>query len=370
MATEAPRSTLRYTGEKPPSTMASRKRQESIAGLTFVTPAVLVLLLFMIVPLGFAFVISLTNWDGITPLNRGAITEENPNGAFQFVGLQNYQRLLVEEGTRQRNFYTSLKNTIYYVLGVVPAQTAVALGLAVILNQKWLKRKGFYRTAYYFPSITSSVVISLIFMWMFTTSGLINQFIGAIFPSYTYVNWLNNPNGLIHLFLGMFGVTRRTVGDWASFQVASMSLWDWISGPSVTMFMIMMLNVWTTIGTMMVIYLAALQNIPGQVYEAAIVDGANGWQVFRKITVPLLRGTTFFVVTIGLIGSFQVFDQVFVITNGGPANTTLTIAYLVYSSAFTDARMGLASATAVILFVIIFVFTILQRRLVGERAQM
>jgi multiple sugar transport system permease protein len=370
MAAEAPPSTSVMTGEKPPSTLASRKRQEAMAGLTFVTPAIAVLLLFMIIPLIFAFIISLTNWDGITPLSRGMVTDENPTGAFEFIGLQNYQRLLIEEGTRQRNFYTSLKNTVYYVLGVVPLQTFAALGLAVILNQKWLKRKGFYRTAYYFPSITSSVVISLIFMWMFTTSGLINQFIGAIFPNYDYVNWLNNPNGLIHLLLGAFGITRETVGPWAQTEVASITLWNWISGPSVTMFMIMMLNVWTTIGTMMIIYLAALQNIPSQVYEAAIVDGATGWQIFRKITVPLLRGTTFFVVTIGLIGAFQVFDQVFVITNGGPANTTLTIAYLVYSSAFTDARMGLASATAVVLFLIIFVFTIVQRRLVGERASM
>ncbi len=369
MAAEAPPSSAVFAGEKA-DTLASRKRQEAFAGLAFVGPAVAILLLFMIIPLIFAFVISLTDWDGITPLNRGQVTETNPAGAFTFVGLENYQRILIQEGARQRNFYTSLKNTIYYVLGVVPAQTFFALGLAVILNQKWLKRKGFFRTAYYFPSITSSVVISLIFMWMFTTSGLINQFIGALFPSYTYVNWLNNPNGLIHLFLGALGVTRQTVGDWASVEVASIRLWDWISGPSVTMFMIMMLNVWTTIGTMMIIYLAALQNIPAQVYEAAVVDGASGWQIFRKITVPLLRGTTFFVVTIGLIGAFQVFDQVFVITNGGPANTTLTIAYLVYSSAFTDARMGLASATAIVLFVIIFIFTLVQRRLVGERASM
>jgi multiple sugar transport system permease protein len=134
------------------------------------------------------------------------------------------------------------------------------------------------------------------------------------------------------------------------------------------MLMIMILNIWTTTGTMMVIFLAALQNIPSQVYEAAYVDGANAWQIFRRITVPLLRPTTFFVITIGLIGTFQVFDQVFVITNGGPADTTLTIAYLVYASGFTDARMGQAAATAIVLFVIIFVFTLIQRRFVGERA--
>ncbi|RMG87092.1 MAG: sugar ABC transporter permease, partial [Chloroflexi bacterium] len=159
----------------------------------------------------------------------------------------------------------------------------------------------------------------------------------------------------------------QTAGDWASTRVASLTLWEWISGPSVTMFMIMVLNTWTTIGTMMVIYLAALQNIPSQVYEAAVVDGATSWQIFRKITVPLLAPTTFFVVTLGLIGTFQVFDQVAVISSGGPAKTTLTIAYIVYENGFNNQDMGLASATAIVLFFIIFIFTMIQRRFTSER---
>jgi multiple sugar transport system permease protein len=342
-------------------TMASKKQQEALTGLMFVGPALLVLIVFLIIPLIAALYFSTTNWDGITPLTR-------PD-AYESVGLRNYERLLIEEGTRQENFYTSLKNTIYYVVGVVPAQTFIALVLAVIVNQRWLKAKGFFRTAFYFPSITSSVVISLIFMWLFYQNGLVNLFLRTVFPSYQGVTWLNDSNGIIHNFLGLFGITRATVGDWASTEVASIRLWDWISGPSVTMLMIMILNTWTTIGTMMVIYLAALQNVPSQVYEAAVVDGANAWQIFRKITVPLLKPTTFFVITIGLIGAFQVFDQVFVITNGGPANTTLTIAYLVYSSGFKSSRMGQAAATALILFVIIFIFTLIQRRFVGERTE-
>jgi multiple sugar transport system permease protein len=121
----------------------------------------------------------------------------------------------------------------------------------------------------------------------------------------------------------------------------------------------------------MIIYLAALQNIPAHVYEAAYVDGATSWQTFRKITVPLLRPTTFFVVTLGLIGTFQVFDQVFVISSGGPAKTTLTIAYLVYNNGFRNSAMGVAAATAILLFIIIFAFTLLQRRLVGgEKANL
>jgi multiple sugar transport system permease protein len=350
-------------GSKPKETTVDQKRrQENIAGWTFMAPAVLILFVFLVFPLVIAFFISLTDWNGITPIGR--------EGAFEFVGFENYVRLLFREGVRQESFYVALKNTIYYVIGVVPLQTALALVLAVIVNQKWLKGKGIFRTTFYFPSITSSVVISLIFMWLFSSGGLVNLFLGSILPNFQNINWINNPNGLLHMFLGVFGITRDTVGDWASAEFASVRLWDWISGPSVTMFMIMMLNVWTTIGTMMIIYLSALQSIPGQVYEAAGIDGASPRQVFMKITVPLLAPTTFFVVTVGLIGAFQVFDQVAIITNGGPADTTLTIAYLVFSSAFTDQRMGLAAATAVVLFVMIFVFTLIQRRFVSDRNKM
>ncbi len=341
------------------TTMENKKRQEAIAGYVFLAPAVFILVVFLVIPMLAALYFSTTNWDGITPLTR--------TDAYELIGLRNYERLLIEEGTRQESFFISVKNTVYYVLGVVPMQTVFALVLAVIVNQRWLKAKGFFRTAFYFPSITSSVVISLIFMWLFTSNGLINQFLKTVFPTYQQVTWLNDPNGIVHNFLGLLGITRSAVGEWASTEFASIRLWDWISGPSVTMLMIMILNTWTTIGTMMVIFLAALQNIPSQVYEAAVVDGANSWQIFRKITVPLLRPTTFFVVTIGLIGAFQVFDQIFVISNGGPADTTLTIAYLVYASGFTDGRMGQAAATAIVLFVIIFTFTIIQRRFVGEQ---
>lgn len=347
---------------------ASKQRQEGVTGLIFIAPALFILVVFLIIPLFAGLYFSLTDWDGITPLERGITSETNERGAYEIVGAENYARLLTQEGTRQESFYTSVKNTVYYVLGVVPIQTLLALVLAVIVNQQWLRGRGFFRTAFYFPSITSSVVISLIFIYLFQSNGIVNLFLRGVLPSYDGVTWLNDPNGLIHNFLGLFGITRDTAGAWARTELASIDLWDWISGPSVTMTTIMFLAIWTTTGTMMIIYLAALQGISPQVYEAATVDGANAWQTFRRITVPLLRPTTFFVLTIGLIGAFQVFDQVFVISNGGPANTTLTIAYLVYKSGFTDARMGLASATAIVLFIIIFVFTILQRRFVSDRA--
>ena len=136
-------------------TQTGRRRQEALTGYLFMAPALAILLVFLIIPMIAAAYFSTTDWNGITPLTR-----EN---AYDVVGLRNYERLLVEEGIRQERFYTALKNTIYYVLGVVPAQTGLALGLAVIVNQRWLKAKGFFRTAFYFPSITSSVVISLIF---------------------------------------------------------------------------------------------------------------------------------------------------------------------------------------------------------------
>jgi multiple sugar transport system permease protein len=443
------------------TTLADRKRADTLTAIMFMTPAIVVFMGFLIIPIAFALYISFTDWNGITPLGQSAAantglvvftnetgdeiiiparteiqtrgddpitfvtTEEvvvpptsgeeegtvqapveatisgragnirrgilavitdqalaeqvsviNPsamqNGKddpYRFTGTENYRNLLVKSGSTQTFFFRALKNTVYFVLGVVPVQTVLALLLAVIVNQRWLKARGFFRTAFYFPSITSSVVISLIFMWMFTQNGLINTIISAIYPGYQNINWFQDSTGVIHNILGVFGVDRQNIGDWANSRFVGLTIWDWISGPSVAMLTIMILNTWTTIGTLMIIYLAALQNIPGSVYEAAAIDGASGWQAFRRITVPLLTPTTFFVVTLGLIGTFQVFDQVFVITSGGPAFTTMTIAYIVYDSGFNQSSMGLAAATALILFVIIFTFTLIQRRITGETVE-
>lgn len=344
---------------RPVLTQAGQKRSEALTGYAFMAPSMLILIVFLIIPLLVAVYFSLTNWNGVRPLNTA--------NAYQFVGLKNYENLLIS-GRRVQDFYVALKNTVYYVLGVVPTQTIIALILAVILNQKWLKGRGFFRTAFYFPSITSSVVISLIFVFLFTKGGPVNGLLQGLFPNFTPVTWLDNADGVLHNILGLVGITRNTVGAWASTEFLNVSLWDWLSGPSVTMLMIMLLAIWTTIGTMMVIYLAALQNIPSQVFEASQVDGANTWQTFRYITLPLLRPTTFFIITIGLIGTFQVFDQVYVVSKGAPQDTTLTMAYLVYRNAFNtqSPSMGLASATAIVLFVIIFIFTLLQRRITGS----
>jgi multiple sugar transport system permease protein len=358
------------------TTLAQRKFQDALTGYAFMAPSIFILFLFFIVPLLVSVYFSTTNWNGIRPLfvsetvtnadgTESEVTIANPE-AYESVGFENYTRLL-HEGRRVDEFYTAFKNTFYYALGVVPLQTMFALILAVIMNQKWLKGRGFFRTAFYFPSITSSVVISLIFIFLFSTGGPVNGLIKAIFPNYENIVWLDDANGIFHSLLGIFGITRDTLGAFGQTEIFHLTIWDWISGPSVTMFTIMMLAVWTTIGTMMVTFLAALQNVPSSVYEAASVDGATGWQQFVKITLPILRPTTFFVVTIGMIGAFQVFDQVYVISKGEPQNTTLTLAYLVYQSAFdpTNPRMGAASATAIVLFIIILSATIIQRRVTG-----
>ncbi|MDX1992026.1 MAG: sugar ABC transporter permease [bacterium] len=340
------------------TTQSNARRQEAVAGIMFMAPAFLILFVFLVLPLLVAFYFSLTDWSGATPLTN--------SDAFEFVGIENYRELLIE-GRRVDDFYNALKNTVYYALGVVPTQTAIALVLAVIVNQRWLKGRGFFRTAYYFPSITSSIVVSMIFLFLFSNTGPVNGLLSSIFPSYQPISWLSNNDGIIHNFLGLFGINQDTVGAWAQTEIFRIELWDWISGPSVSMFAIMLLAIWTTIGTMMVVYLAALQNIPSSVYEAAQVDGATAMQTFRKITLPLLRPTTFFVVTIGLIGTFQVFDQIYVLRNDTTRETTMSVAYLVYDFAFggSDPRMDRATTTAITLFIIIFLATIIQRRLTG-----
>lgn len=327
-------------------------RQDAIAGWLFMTPALIIIGIFIAIPIVFALIYSFTDWNGISP-----------PGQANFVGFTNYADVLAGGGIRQADFFKALKNTTYFSVGVVPVQTALSLVLAVVVNQRKLRFKDFFRTAYYVPAITSSVAISLIFMLLYLRDGVINKGIEAItFGAYTPVAWVNDARGLIHIVLSWFGLTIDTAPQWVQAKILGLTFWDWISGPSVALTGIMIMNTWTTIGTMMIVFLAALQGIPGSVYEAAAVDGATAGQVFRKITLPLLRPTTFFVVTLGLIGTYQVFDQIYVMTSGGPAKTTLTVAYLVYRSGFRNSEMGVGATIAILLFVIIFILTLIQRR--------
>ena len=324
-------------------------RREPLIGWLFSAPAVIGLVIFLVIPIIAAVWVSFRDWNGLTP-----ILDSTP------AGLANYRELLIHDGVRRTDFAISLRNNFYYVLGVVPAQTFLAFVIAVILNQKFLKGKGFFRTAYYFPSITSSIAVTLIFVFLFQTNGAINQ----ILPIQD-IDWLDNARGLIHNLLGVFGV-QEGPAFLTENEFMGLELWDWLAGPSVALSAVMMLVIWTTAGTLMLIFLAGLQNISPSVEEAAIVDGAGPVQRFFRITIPLMRPTIFFVVTLGLIGTWQVFDQVYAGTAGGPRKTTVTPAYLIYVQAFTNSKAGLAGAIAVILFAIIMFFAWVNRKVIRD----
>ena len=283
-------------------------------------------------------------------------------GTVGFVGLENYARLLTEEGLTRSDFMTSLRNNFYYVLLVVPLQTVFALFLAVVLNNQLLKAKGFFRTAFYFPSVTSSVAISVIFLFLFSGPARSTRrcaLVGIDGPT-----WFNDARGLLHVVgdgLGLWdasappasltgdldprpvgvAVARRTergpVGDHHARRLDDHR--DVHAACS-----------WPRCRT-----------CPVEVEEAARVDGANRWQSFRAVTLPHLRPTLLLVITLGIIGTWQVFDQVYVMTQGGPSKTTLTPAYLSYSYAFENQQWGVAAAMAFVLFLIIFVLTSVQR---------
>ncbi|MGI8948738.1 MAG: carbohydrate ABC transporter permease [Ornithinimicrobium sp.] len=333
------------------------QRQQG-AGWLFVTPAIIVLGLFLVVPIAMALWVSLSDWTG-----RGSPF----GGATSFVGLENYGELLIESGLARQDLMTSFRNTFYYVLGVVPLQTVLALSLAVLLNNKFLKGRSFFRTAFYFPSVVSSVAISALFLFLFAGSGAINKILA--FFSINGPNWFQDPRGVIHLIgdgLGVWSIASPP--DWLTNpSVLGLSLWEWFAGPSVALSAIMLQVVWTTAGTFMLMFLAALQDLPAEVEEAAMVDGANRWQRFMNVTVPHLRPMILLVATLGFIGTWQVFDQMYVMTQGGPAKTTLTPAYLSFQAAFANIDFPRGAAIAFILFALIFVLTTAQRYLLRDK---
>ncbi|MBK6887472.1 MAG: sugar ABC transporter permease [Tetrasphaera sp.] len=332
--------------------------RQPVAGWLFVTPMIVILGLFLVVPIGMALWVSVSNWTGRgTPFG----------GSTQFVGLKNYTDLLTKQGLARQDFMTSLRNTFFYVLGVVPLQTVLALLLAVLVNQKWLKGRTFFRTAFYFPSVVSSVAISLVFLYLFAGSGAINAMLGWF--GVHGPNWFADPRGLIHLAgngLGVWDIDKPPAAL-ADHKVLSLSLWEWIKGPSVAMTAIMFQVIWTTAGTFMLMFLAALQDLPTEVEEAAMVDGANARQRFWNVTVPHLRPTILLVVTLGIIGTWQVFDQMYVMSQGKPGKTTLTPAYLSYQAAFTNQKWGQGAAMAFLLFILIFLLTQAQRWLLRDK---
>ena len=322
MATEPVGSSI---ASAPPLTAEGRQRsmrgvqgkprrlgRDTLTAYLFLTPYLFVLFVFLIFASIYGLGLSLFKVDiGFT--------------APEFVGLQNYQRLFDQLFTDPSLslFWISMVNIFKFVIAVVIGQTILALVLALILQATILGR-GVFRTIFYIPAVTSSVATALIFLWLY------------------------NPDGLINYLLSLVHISGP----------------DWLNDPLFALPALMLLVVWATAATFMIYFLAALQDLPRELLEAASVDGANRFQTFRFITVPLLRPTIFLVVALGTIGAFQMFDQAQFMTGGGPLNSTLTPMLEIYRAAFFDSHFGLAAAMSVLLFIIIFIVTIIQRRLI------
>ncbi|MEH2043985.1 carbohydrate ABC transporter permease [Nostoc sp.] len=282
---------------------------EDLAGYMFMMPTILVLGTFVVLPILYAVFLSLQKVQLL-----GGIE-------YEFIGFRNFTRLAEDE-----RVWIALRNTAEYVAIVVPTQTILALILAVTLNST-IHGKNWWRILYFLPTVTSSAVLTLIFMWIYNTDGLLNDFLAFVgLPTY-----------------------------------------NWLGDPAVALKGIMIMNIWSTAPFFMVIYLAALQDIPQTLYEAAELDGANGWQQFIHITLPLLKPVTFFVATVGVIGTFQLFDQSYIFSGGtgGPNNATLTVVLLIYQAVFRNLQMGYAAAIAFLLTAVIIAITLIQRRLFG-----
>jgi len=295
-------------------------RREALAGYALVAVPMFLFLVLNIGSILYAAFISVWQWNVRT-------------GPVKFLGANNYLNAL-----KDPIFQSAVGNTFYYTVVWVPLTMAIALFLAVIVNQK-IRGRTFFRGAFYFPSIASSAAITTIWIFIMNPYGLFNQVRGVL--------------GLNPLFsLIGFGPNQ-----------------DWLGDYHTAMNGVIILNAWTTSGTFMIFYLAALQAIPNEVYEAAAIDGAGAWDTFRRITFPLLRPGHFFVATVGLIGGLQLFDQAVMIGNvdGAPANSLMTLVLYLYNDAFKRLQFGQAAAVGVLLFVIIFTATLIQRRIFEGR---
>jgi multiple sugar transport system permease protein len=280
-------------------------------GLAFIAVPMALFLALQVFAIGYALVISFFDW-GI-------------RGPQEFLGLANYQDLLLED----RVFVSkAVLNTLRYAIIVVPAQMALGLFLAVIVNQK-IRGQTFFRAAFYFPAIASSAAVAVLFIF------------------------ITQPDGLLNTFLGFLGIESKT---------------NWTNNSRTALESVMVLNVWTTSGTMMLFYLAALQAISRDVYEAAAIDGAGAWQAFRHVTFPLLKPAHYFVAVVSFIGALQMFDQAFVIGGnaGAPANALTTMVLFLYRDTLEKYEFGHAAAVGIILFAVVMTFTLVQRRLFGQ----
>jgi ABC-type sugar transport system permease subunit len=295
------------------------RRSEWLAGYAFIAVPMVLFFILNIGSLLYAVFISVFDWN-------------IRSGAGEFIGIENYQGALTDP-----IFARAVQNSLYYAVVWVPLTMAVGLFLAVLVNQK-LRGRTFFRAAFYFPAIASSAAITILWIFLAAPNGFFNEVRAAI--------------GLNPIFqlLG-FGPNQNWIGD-----------------SKTALNSIILLNAWTTSGTFMLFYLASLQTISGEVYEAAAIDGAGSWQMFWRITFPLLKPGHYFVATVAVIGALQLFDQAAIAggSGGDPANSLMTVVLYLYNQAFTEFDFDYAAAVGLILFVIIFTITVIQRRLFGS----
>ncbi len=307
-----------------------RRLKENLLAYLYISPATVILLAFHLLPVLYAFYISLHKWKIV----KGS-----------FLGLANYSKALHDPA-----FWSSLKVTVFYVVGTVPLTLAISLLLAYLLFQK-VRGLSSYRTIFFLPYITSTVASSAVWVWIFNPRhGPLNQILEAI--GVAPQKWMLEPRGIFQI-----------LGEALGLNVPS-----WAAGPSQALVAIMVFVVWFYVGWDIVIFLAGLGNIPGELYDAAKIDGAGRWALFRHITLPLLSPTIFFLTLMSMIGSFRAFSHIYVMSRaaggqlGGPLRTTTTTAILMFDHFYSRVRFGYASAIAFVLFIIILLFTVLQQR--------
>jgi len=287
-----------------------RRLRENLEAYAFLLPAAAVLAVFHFFPIVFAFFVSLLRWNMIDPVRP-------------FVGIGNYVQVFQDE-----KFLTALGNTTYFSVVSVGLAIPLALGFAVLLNRK-LTAMSWYRTAFFVPHVTSLAAAAMVWHWLYHP----DQF------------------GLLNFLIDKLGIPPQR----------------WLLDPAQAMPAIIAVSIWGSLGRDIVIFLAGLQNISSDYYEAAQIDGAGTWQIFRHITLPLLSPTTYFILVISMIGAFKVFALPLFLTGGGPLDRTLTIVYSIYQQGFQYFRMGYASAQAYTLFAIILLITLLQRQVLARR---
>jgi len=294
--------------------------KEEITAAGFLAPSFVGLLIFSVVPIVAAFVISLLDWDILSPP--------------KFIGFANYITLW-NELIKGETLRIVLLNTIYFTAGTVPLSMAVSLAVALLLNRKMWGVAGF-RVIYFLPSVTSIVALSIIWRLMYNPDyGLINRMLLAI-----KIPWATQGH------FGLVPVVQHPPG--------------WLGDPNWAMPAIIFMSIWAALGYNSILYLAGLQGIGASYYEAAKIDGANSWQMFRNVTWPLLSPTTLFIFTMSVIAGFQVFTQIYMMTMGVPTPQTQVYVYHLYSQAFNSFKMGYASALAFVLFLIILLVTLIQ----------